>query len=270
MKTSDLAAFLRRQLVATRKEPIGTIQLRHAGMNMKGQIVEAFDHESVTVDGIESLAEDILSRAQTDADGSGGGVHRYEVVVTGVEEKRTLARFAFRVRSEDQDFDGESGEESASLKGIVTQLMRHNEAISRTMIQGVGALVQQLSIRVEKDSLTIDKLLDKRNQDFETIEDARSRENDRELEQLRFAQGREREQWAIGKVEALFPLIIAKISGKPLTTTQERTVLKTFIDSLTQEQFMALAKQLTQEQQISLFAIVKEIKGLDAGNGVSS
>lgn len=263
----DLGRFLRQQLFRERNEAITAIELRHAASGSKGNIVDDFDFANVNTDNIDSFTDDIIARAQSDADGM-GGVQRYELHIL-TKEKRISARFAFRMRGDDESVDEVGGDEAPSMKGLLTQLMRHNEQQNRTMVSGIGAIVGMMHRTLESLSEENVNLRDERRRNLELIDNARGREHEREIELLEAHRKGEREDMMFQKINQLFPLLMNKLSGKPMLTTEEKSLLGGFVESLNEEQFAQIAQALSPEQQIMLFSVVKEIRQKSLANGQS-
>lgn len=263
----ELERFLRQQLFRERSEAITAIELRHAASGSKGNIVDDFEFGNINTDNISSLIDDVLNRAQNDANGL-GGVQRYELhILAG--EKKVAARFAFRIQGEDEAVDNIAGDEAANMKGLLTQLMRHNEQQNRTMMTGIGAMVQMMNRTIERDQDTIEHLLEERRKNWDIIEKGKTQEHERELELMEAHRKGEREDMMFQKINALFPLLLSKVSGKPAVDSQEKTLLAGFVDSLSEEQFQKIASALSPEQQILLFTVVKEMKQKSLPNGQS-
>lgn len=263
----ELERFVRQQLFRERAEPISVIELRHAAAGSKGSPVDDFDFANVNTDNVSTFVDDIIGRAQSDANGL-GGVQRYELQIL-VGEKKLSARFPFRLRGEDESLDDVSGDESATAKGLMTQLMRHSEQQQRTMISGIGAMTQLMARTIDRQEETIEKLLAERERDRERIEAAKSGEHQRELELMDAHRKEQREEMMLGKINTLFPLLVNKLSGKDVMTSQEKSVLAGFVDSLTEEQFHKITSALSPEQQILLFSALKELKTKALPNGQS-
>lgn len=263
----ELEKFIRQQLFRERSEKISSIELRHAASGARGNIVDDFDYSNVNTDNLNVLVDDIISRAQHDADGM-GGVQRYELHI--ICDKKVSARFAFRLRSEDESVDDVGGDEAANTKGLLTQLMRHNEQQNRTMVNGIGAMVTMMHRTIERQESTIESLLDERRKNWEIIDQAKGKEHERELELMSEHRKGEREDMIFQKINALFPIVLNKLSGKDMMSTEEKSLLGGLVDTLSEEQFNKILGALKPEQQIVLLTVIKEMKQKSLGNGQSS
>lgn len=261
----ELEKFLRQQLFRERNEKISAIELRHAASGSKGSVVDDFEFENVNTDNLSVLVDDVIARAQSDADGM-GGVHRYELHI--LCDKRVSSRFAFRLRSDDET-DESPGDEAATNKGLMTQLMRHNEQQNRTMVNGIGAVVGMMNRTLERLAEENENLREERRKHWDLIDQAKGREHERELELMEAHRKGEREDMMFEKINKLFPLLLSKLSGKPTVDAKERSLLTGLVDSLSEDQFNKIASALDPEQQILLFTVIKEMKQKSLPNGQS-
>lgn len=263
----ELTSFLRQQLFRERNEPIALIELRHAASGSKGNAVDDFDFSSINTDNFSSLVDEIISRGQSDADGI-GGVQRYELHVL-TSDKKVSARFAFRLRGEDDANDEIAGDEAATMKGLLGQLMRHNEQQNRTMVSGIGVMVNMMNRSLERLQDENESLREERSKTWEIIDKARGNEHEREMELLETSRKGEREDMIFQKINTLFPLLLNRLSGKKVLSTEEKSVLGGFVESLTEDQFNNIKNALNPEQQILLFKVVSEINQKQLSNGKS-
>lgn len=269
----DLNSFLRRECFRERKEPLTHFVLRHAAPGSKGSEVDSFEiPDGLNSDSLDSFVDEILARAHSDANGMGPGIHRYVLLAKNGE--KDCSRCAFRVSGDDEDGEG-AGDEAPTMKGLLQQLMRHNENQARTMTNGVGALVSMLSRNLESSHKQIEKLVEQRAKDTEILESARSQEHQRELELLTTSNSEERKQKLFEQFSALVPVFVNKVAGQSVLTNPQKSALKGFIDTLTPEQLDKIRGSLEPAQQIILLQAIKAIqddekKLLTSGtNGVS-
>lgn len=262
----ELERFLRQQLFRERSEPIASIELRHAASGQKGNLVDDFEFANVNTDNLATLVDDVVSRAQSDADGM-GGVHRYELHI--ICDKKSTARFAFRMRSDDESHDEAPGDEAANNRGLLTQLMRHNEQQSRTMVNGIGAVVGMLNRTLERLQDENEALREERRKNWDLIDSAKGREHERELELMDAHRKGEREEMLFQKINTLFPIVLNKLSGKDMMPVEDKNLLAGLVDTLSESQFNQILSALKPEQQILLLTVIKEMKQKSLPNGQS-
>lgn len=244
-------------------KPPERLVLRSAAPGSKGNDVETFEVRAseLELEEIPILAGNILQRAQDDADGNGPGVSRFLVYAYRKGENKPSARYPFRLRGEsDLDMDSESGEEAPTAKGIITQLMRHNEAMARILVQTTGASMASMARRLESADKLNEALAKERREMFVTLEEAKSEQHNRDMELMLTEGGMKRKDQAFAKLMALVPMVINKIAGSKLLPDKSDPImmlLEPLIGSLDQAQFQAIAQSLTPEQQIMFVDLLK-------------
>lgn len=269
-----LGNFFRLHLSKNREAPLVKISLRHAAPGSKGQDVESFDIASVIeADNIESMVNEILQRAQEDADGL-GGLQRYVIHLYEKSTTKASARYMFRLRGMEDEYDESGGEESPTMKGLLTQLMRHNEANVRTMTVGFGGVMNHLVRRLESSDNMVEKLMKQRQIDFTNLEQAMSTQHDRDMQLLLTEGSEKRKDEMFAKLSILVPVVINKLAGQKVLDTKDPAamMLKEFVGSLNEEQYRSILGSLKPEQAISLLSIVKSLKAGDekSSNGTES
>jgi hypothetical protein len=272
---TDLNKWLCRELVKDRRDkPIAKISLRHAAPGTKGNDIETIDlqERTLSTDELPMIAEEIVSRAQMDADGI-GGVQRYIVALYQVKDPRACVRFPFRIRANGDEFE-EAGDEPSNSKGLLSQLMRHNEAMAKTMVHAVAGLTTVMARRLESSDNTITRLTEQHTENMKLLEEAKSDQHTRDMELLTTEASETRKNQMFEKLALMVPVLINKLSGQKVFNTEDPTamMLKSFTESITQEQFTKIQSSLKPEQLIILMQIMNNAKQLPDGsnaNGIS-
>lgn len=259
----DIVRFLRIHLGTSREVPIARIALRHAAAAAKGQDVESFSipEEGFTVESLALYAQEILSRAQTDADGL-GGVQRYVIQAYDVA-KTSVGRYAFRLRGqEDENDDSMSGEEAPTMRGLLQQLMRHNEANARTMNLMFQSNVSSLVRRIESQDRLIEGLVEQRHKDLSIIEEAKSQQHERDMQLLLTENAENRKDKLVEKLALMMPVALNHLVGKKVLDGDDPNVLmlKAFAGSLSPEQLQSIQAGLSVEQRVVLFKIIQGLQ----------
>jgi hypothetical protein len=270
---TDLTRWLSRELVKDRKDkPICKITLRHAAPGSKGNEVETIDmtERVLSLDNIPELAEEIISRAQTDADGI-GNVQRYTVTLYALGEIRAVLRWPFRIRANGDEFD-DSGDEAPNAKGLLTQLMRHNEAIAKTMVHAVAGITTVMARRLESSDNTVTRLTEQHHRNMELLEEAKSDQHTRDMELLTTEASETRKNQMFEKLALLVPVMINKLAGQKVLNAEDPAamMLKAFSESISPEQFKVIQQSLKPEQLILLGQILQPTKQLPSGNNGTS
>jgi len=250
---------------------IAKLVLKNSSSEARSVPVDTFTVPSqIELSDIETLSIDILERAQADADGIGGS-QKYSLLsyADGEESEKATSRFAFRVQGasdgEDSDF-GHTGED-ASMAGMVRQLMRHNEALTRQVVGSAGAM-----LRVMGDQLTIanERIAASEAQRLEywkAREQSESLQSDRDLALLKASGEEERRNKLIEKASMLAPIVVNHLVGQKVLAGGSATdaLVTTFAESLTAEQVDRLRTSLTQEQQLILGNLIQTAKPKEHG-----
>lgn len=266
-----LAEHLRSELVKIRPagKQITKFVLRHAAPGAKGNDVETFEHEeALSIDDIEVFASQIVQRAQTDADGLGSGAHRYNLQ-TIIGKGVAGGRFVFRMRASEDPDDEIAGEDSPSTRGLLSQLMRHNEAMARTLNAATQSIINVMARNVESANTRMAKMEEERSATFLALEAAKSEQHNRDLELMVSSQNEDRKTQAFNKAMALAPVIANRIMGSQVVPVKEDPlvmILNQLAESLDGKQIEAIANSLTMEQRIMFAEAIQAAKARSSNN----
>ena len=266
-----IASFLKQEGVS---KSVCRYELRHSAKGRAGNTVESFDiTEALNVNELDNLAAIIIARAQLDADGIGPAIQRYTLSSYIDGQDSPSGRINFRLRgTSDLDLDGddEAGEEAPNQRGLMTQLMRHNEHNNRTLVTSVGAILTSMARRMESSDRMVEKLMEDRFRSFEIIEEAYSRKHERDMEMEQVKSKEQRIAFGIQKVSMLIPVILDKLAGSKNPSSGDPMVLmfEELIGSMSPTQMEGIRRGLGSEQQILFITMLKrfqERKALPSG-----
>lgn len=254
---AKLEKWLRQQIFRSRGNPLERFSLRPA----KGDEVDSFPLPSdFNGDNIGVLVDDILARAQTDADGMGTKTQRYVLVALEVGAK-SGPRYPFMVRGEGDDDEADSEEGQPTEKGLTIQLMRHNEALMRMLVMTTGSAVSTMGRRLDNAEATNLALVKQRSEDLRVLEAAKTEQHERDTNLLLISGQEERKGELFKKLELLLPIVMNKIAGKDVMPTGKGAdIFRTLADSLKPEQLQQIAPFLSQEQQMLLLTLLKDAR----------
>jgi hypothetical protein len=263
----ELDRFLRQQIFAEREDGAAPYRLvlRHAAAGTKGNDVESFAiKEGFSTDDLREFRNTIIERAQSDADGM-GGVQRYVLHAYLKGEPRSVGRFSFRVRGGDEEYDESGGEEPATQKGLLTQLMRHNEQNNKNLTASIGAMVGSVTRRLEAQDALIEKLIRQRMEYIELVEEMKSKQHDRDMALLQLESSEKRKDAIFEKVQVLVPVLLNKLIGKNIVPSDDPLVLqfKELISTLDKGQFERILQSLNSPQQISLITLLQSMQAAE-------
>ena len=259
-----LQSWITSELCKARPEgqPITKFILRTASPGSKGSEVDDFKIEHrMEIEEIPMFAQNILARAQEDADGNGPVVQRYLLLAFIRGESKPIGRCPFRLRGEsDMDLDDEAGEEAPTNKGLLTQLMRHNEALTRGIATSAASMMSVMVRRLESSDRLNEHLIEERQKMFETLEASKSQQHSRDMELMLTDGEQKRKDQMFEKLMVLVPLVINKIAGGTVLPTKGdplMMLLEPLISSMSQEQLQAIGQNLRPEQMISFVELLK-------------
>lgn len=271
----NVARFLALQIFKERKKPFEKFILRCCPPGKKGREVDSFEiHDSFTSDDVAGKAEEILSRAQLDANGM-GGTQRYELGAHEQGERTPCARIPFRLRAEEDEWaDDGAGDGDGDMKAVVLQQMRHNEAFARIFTTSMVSTMSTMARRMESLDTTLEKMMRQRMDAFEALEEARSQQHDRDIENMMTVEKEARNNKVFDKIMLLVPAVINKLAGQKVMNMQDPLVMsmKALAESLTPDQLQGIAKNLAPEQQIVLVQLLQTVRGgqlPSGGNGTT-
>jgi len=218
----------------------------------------------------EEACNQIEIRIADDAEGL-GGMQTYSVL--SYYDKRADkpgSRFTIRETSADDNLeDAES--EPPTKTGIITQMMRHNEAAIRISLMSVGQVLTALKSANARQADLIEKMTTEKLANIETMERLRSEEVERRI-LLQKAETDEKMKGEIfDKLATLLPIAINRISGKnllPAKKTAMEAVAQGLVESITPEQLEQLQTVFQPNQLVALMEIFQGLQADDPKNGV--
>lgn len=272
-----IVEFLSREFARAEGRQCILLELTPAQPGMRGDPIRTWDRreQPEIFDGlanIESMATEICKLAEEHAESFGGGSHRFEVRTSQHLGGRQKTSFRIRVES---DADQAGGEDAPTATGLVGQLMRHNEIHMRT-----NAATYQVTLGVM--SRTIQDLADEnarmrrdRADHLNELEEARSRQAERDLEGLRQINADNRKEGVINKITGLLPLVANRMlgGGDPSAAgagAAMSILASELADSLNQEQMIKIASTLSPNQQALLAELMRTAKETKAKSEASA
>lgn len=126
------------------------------------------------------VADRIREMIETDAEGL-GGLQRY--VLLGMHGSDVVGRLPLRVAGAAEESEGDAFDsEPATARGLVSQLMRHNEANSRIVSMSMAQLVSTMGRQMDRMRILAEEAEDKRHNLTELAEELFSGKHVRDLE----------------------------------------------------------------------------------------
>lgn len=265
----DCETWVRKQLMIQKAEGRCTrIVLRHVVQGNKvGNEVASWNCPiELDEQWIQDTVNEVETSAHTDAGGLGGPQKYMLFAFFERSEAKPLARFPFLEHASDEGTGDEGSDldtESPNAKGLTAQLMRHNEALMRTTMMGITQIIGTLQRQVSKQSDTIEKLVQEKFDNLDTMEALLSKKQERDME-LKEAETKQRLLTdAAEKAMALMPVVVSKIVGKdgPTSPSMNDELLKSFLSTITPDQLDNLTKILKPEQSMIVIELYQKLMG---------
>lgn len=267
-----LVAFLSGEFARTENRACVRFDLASAQPGSRGDILRTWDRKENPevfegLSSIEPLATEIVRLAEEHAESFGGGAHRFEVRTEQYLGGRQKTSFRIRVDG-DADAPG-GGDDAPTATGLVGQLMRHLEVKERVQAAMYQTTIGTMSRMISDFSGEARELrLEQRARENE-LEEARSRQAERDLEGLRQISADKRKDQAFERILALLPVAASRMlgggsqgdaPGEKQTSAALSILANELADSLSQEQFLRIAGALGPNQQILLGELIRTAK----------
>ena len=210
------------------------------------------------VGGVDALVSQVVQIAQEDANNLHQGIQLYAVFAHYPNNQNYRPRHYFRVAANeeyDPETSGGDPSEPANEKGLVSQLMRHNESIMRTSMMNTSYLLDTL----RQENASQRELLAQDNEQKvsmialiqETLDNSTARRiSEREAENKQGMLAATFEH-----LKLLFPVILNKIAGQKIApeTDPSFNLLAALFEGMSQEQQQALCTQFFTPTQAAVF-----------------
>lgn len=211
----------------------------------------------------DALADRIIETAEQDA-GALGSVQRYLLSAWFAGEDRPSGRFAFRAsgaEDEDEDADGsEALTEPPSMRGMLQQLMRHNEALMRSSVGQTMHVMEMQTRIIRSQDETVQKLVGEKMETISMVEELRTKKHERELAEQEQKVQLDMKRDIVDAVKMLLPAAVNGMTGKmlmPMSVSPEMVMLNAFFESLKAEQLQVILGTLDPAQQVVVMKILE-------------
>lgn len=242
------------------KDPIQMLILRHQKSELsRWPISRECDEERVM-----SIATDVEGAAQIHVDGL-GGVASFGLFAYADPQEASRGQFVFKLEAYEEEKVGDI--EPASVEGLVSQLMRHNEALARTLTTSMGSVMMHQSNVLRSLGSTIEGMMSKRMEEIRDHEEALSLKHEREMQAQAAKNADERLSKGMDRAMAMIPAVINrlaqdKIVPEPLSVGE--MMLVSLASKMTPAQIEEMKKILTPEQLLMFGEIMT--KAMDAND----
>jgi hypothetical protein len=226
------------------------LALRHVAVSDRQNDITTFPIAGKPTDDLEALLSRIEEALENDADGL-GGVQRY--VLLALREGRPLSRLPLRVASATDDgINGEPLEsEPANGKGLLAQLMRHNEVQSRMFAMSMGQVVSTMQRTIARLQETVEQADERRLAAVDVAEQMLTKQHERAALTQMVEDNRAARTATFDTVKSVMPFVmhyLRKTTGMQAEATPVTTLVSQLASSLQTEQLLGLQNLLTSEQ----------------------
>ncbi len=230
--------------------PPDKLALRHVAVSDRQNDITTFPITAKPTDDMEALLSRIEEALENDADGL-GGVQRY--VLLALREGRPLSRLPLRVASATDDgINGEPMEsEPANSKGLLAQLMRHNEVQSRMFAMSMGQVVSTMQRTIARLQETVEQADERRLAAVDVAEQMLTKQHERAALTQMVEDNRAARTATFDTVKSVMPFVVnylRKTTGMEPEATPVATLVSQLASSLQPEQLLGLQNLLTSDQ----------------------
>lgn len=236
--------------------------LCHLGVSTRSELFEMeYAGEAASV-----IAELMYRNADDDAE-SMGGLQKYRLEGHFGRKKKS-SQFArrFRIKA-DENWEEEEFSEPATQKGLLSQLMKHNEKNNIASLGSMNSMIKSLQSELARKDRRIDQLEEKVMAQVEIREQLVSRDHERKLVEIQLIKSEDRKDEIFETVKMLAPIAINRLTGKDLFKDADDPLsmqLKSLIDSMDVDQMQGLMGVLKPAQSAVLLDLVQHYQKSEA------
>ena len=259
-KRADADKWIRSQLYHIDYRPNAFVLRQLVNGKMGNDITRVSVPEQADDAFIEATIDEMERFAHEDATAI-GGMQTYALYAYVKDLDRSPSRFPFREAPRDSEMN-EAGtmSETPDKAGLLGQLMRHNEAITKSLVLGMGNTINSQARIIDSLTNKYEKVLDARMNDITAVEQLLSLNHERQLQTKEMEHKLERDNKIYEKVLLLGPALVNRLAGKKLIPEQMTPMeiqLGSIIKSLSLEQLQGLQKSLNADQYLALLNVIK-------------
>ena len=172
-------------------------------------------------------------------------------------------RFILKIAGEQETDPYEiTGTEPSNEKGLISQMMRHNEALMRITLQNVTGQMSMYERRLESQERMLERSSEREIRVLELIGNLEDRKLERDMEFRRIERGEKVKDKLLSKVDMFMPVLAAKMM--PSQVSKESNGfdprIMSLLGSLDENQMHKLLETLTDDQRTVLFEIYTSYK----------
>ena len=200
------------------------LELHEVGQGSSGAI---YATEWNVTEGTREVVDEIVEAAVEDAMQVGRGTVRFKVIVEKMPKAGRVA-FTLKVPKNDEfsSDDLEEIDELATHKGVLSQLMRHQEKVMKVGLGGASKNQDSLLRQLESAQKRITELEERHMENTKVYEELLSGRHARDLELRKLDNEEKRKEQIGGMLMNVAPMLIGKLmAGKSATGATEPAAL---------------------------------------------
>jgi len=265
---NQIKSFIRHNVCLVDKENgrCKKLVLRHLNVDKKpqGDVHTINIGSDPALEGLEMVDKVILEvadYAQRDANDQQSGVQTYAVFAYYTVNLNYVPRKIFRVAAEDEIERDTGPSEPPSEKGLLMQLMRHNEVNSKNSMVGMGYILATL--QKENQQLREHNRLKSENEidNLILVQELLNDGHKRKIEEKQSEIFTGMLEGSYEHLKVLLPIIANRVAGTdvfPPTMDREMYLLSSFLENLSPEQQAFMQKDMSPAQ----LTLLGELLGL--------
>jgi hypothetical protein len=209
---------------------------------------------------VDMIINKLVDAAQRDANDFGGTIQKYILFAYYADDPNYVPRKMFRVAANDEITRDTSPSEPPTEKGLVSQTMRHLEAVMKTATMGQSFmtehLIRQIGKLQDKDERSEQQRIDLLLLVQETIDNSHRRRLDERKEEME----QSIKEGIFEQLKVAIPIILNRLAGKPLLPEQDKSfmLMAALLENLRPEQQAFLRDGLDPPQAAVLAEILGE------------
>jgi hypothetical protein len=236
--------------------------LRHVNLERKPQgDVKAFTVklEEGAEDEIDPLLHQIAEAAQRDCDDLNQGLQSYALFAYYAQDQHYVPRKYIRVAPSDVEIERDlTPSEPPTEKGLVSQTMRHLEAVMRTTTIANTELQRMLVTELKRVTEINQKFAEQHVDFLVLMQDMVDRSHSRRLQERREEASVAMQESALSKLEAIAPVLVNRLAGKQILPEEDSALMLmgSLLENLTDDQQQSILGTLSDGQKIVYAEVV--------------
>lgn len=214
------------------------------------------DKREVLIKASQDLASSIIEAAKDDVENFLKGKHKYVVRCEGIK-----ARCVFTLTVNDtEDEDMDDIEETPNKKGLLSQLMRHQEKIMKVAVGSVKNVIDMQRRTIESQQERVHQLEQQQIEGIRLTEELVSGKHARDIELRRIEKKEKRQDEMLGMVMQGAPMLLSMVaqsgnkSGEGEATAQSASAQVSGGDNRVESMTEALLRSMKPDQLLKIQA----------------